>query len=56
MAIAFALSRSFMTSVIIGATRMDQLETDIAAADVKITEELEARINAIHQVRGNPAP
>jgi aryl-alcohol dehydrogenase-like predicted oxidoreductase len=56
MAIAFALSRSFMTSVIIGATRMDQLETDIAAADVKITEDLEARINAIHQVRGNPAP
>ena len=56
MAIAFALSRSFVTSVIIGATRMDQLETDIAAADVKITDDLEARINAIHQVRGNPAP
>ncbi|WP_346906419.1 aldo/keto reductase [uncultured Roseibium sp.] len=56
MAIAFALSRSFMTSVIIGATRMDQLETDIAAVDIKITEDLEARINAIHQVRGNTAP
>ncbi|WP_346892578.1 aldo/keto reductase [uncultured Roseibium sp.] len=56
MAIAFALGRSFVTSVIIGATHMDQLETDIAAADVKITDDLEARINAIHQVRGNPAP
>ena len=56
MAIAFALGRSFMTSVIIGATRMDQLETDLGAVDVKITEDLEARINAIHQLRGNTAP
>jgi len=56
MALAFALGRSFMTSVIIGATRMDQLETDLGAVDVKITEDLEARINAIHQLRGNTAP
>lgn len=56
MALAFALSRSFVTSVIIGATRMDQLETDLGAVNVKITADLEARINAIHQVRGNPAP
>jgi aryl-alcohol dehydrogenase-like predicted oxidoreductase len=56
MAIAFARTRSFMTSVIIGATRMDQLETDLAAADLALGEDVLQRINEIHQVRGNPAP
>jgi aryl-alcohol dehydrogenase-like predicted oxidoreductase len=56
MAIAFCLSREFMTSVIIGATSMEQLATDIGALDVAITPELEAKIDAVHQLRGNPAP
>ena len=56
MAIAFCLSREFMTSVIIGATSMEQLATDIGALDVAITPELEAKIDAVHQMRGNPAP
>lgn len=56
MAIAHAVSRSFVTSVIIGATRMDQLETNIAAADVKLSDEVLAKIDAIHQEFGNPAP
>lgn len=56
MAIAFCLSREFMTSVIIGATSMEQLVTDIGALDVAITPELEAKIDAVHQMRGNPAP
>ncbi|QIB34823.1 NADP(H)-dependent aldo-keto reductase [Ancylobacter pratisalsi] len=56
MAIAFCLSREFMASVIIGATTMEQLKTDIAAIDVTLTPELEAKIDAVHQLRGNPAP
>lgn len=56
MAIAFALSRSFMTSVILGATRMEQLKVDVAAADVVVTPELEAQIDAVHQRVGNPCP
>lgn len=56
MAIAFCLSREFMTSVIIGATSMEQLATDIRALEVAITPELEAKIDAVHQLRGNPAP
>lgn len=56
MALAFARTRSFMTSVIIGATRMDQLETDIASADVTLGEDVLQRINEIHQLRGNTAP
>lgn len=57
MAIAFAMSRPFMTSVIIGATTMAQLQTCIdGALAVKITPELEADIDHVHQLRGNPSP
>ncbi|MDC9824859.1 aldo/keto reductase [Devosia sp. ZB163] len=40
MAIAFCLTKPFMTSVIIGATTMDQLKTNIDAADVQLSEEV----------------
>jgi len=56
LANAFATTRCFVTSNIIGATTMEQLKVDIAAADVAITPELEARIDAVHQWRGNPCP
>jgi aryl-alcohol dehydrogenase-like predicted oxidoreductase len=56
LAIAFALSRSFMTSVILGATSMEQLKVDIGAVDVVVTKELEAKIDAVHQRVGNPCP
>jgi aryl-alcohol dehydrogenase-like predicted oxidoreductase len=53
---AYVTSRPFVTSNIIGATTMEQLKVDIASADVVITPELEAKINAVHQWRGNPCP
>ena len=56
MAIAYVNSRPFLTSTIIGATTMEQLKTDIAAIDVKISPELEARIDAIHVEHCNPCP
>ena len=56
LALAFAHSRTFMTSVIIGATTMDQLKLNIDAAQIKITPEIEAEINEIHQLHCNPAP
>ena len=56
LAIAFATTRCFVTSNIIGATTMEQLKVDIASADVVITPELEAKIDAVHQWRGNPCP
>lgn len=40
MAIAFCLTKPFMTSVIIGATSMEQLKTDIAAKDVMLSAEV----------------
>jgi aryl-alcohol dehydrogenase-like predicted oxidoreductase len=56
MALAFVNSRPFVASNIIGATSMPQLKTAIGSIDVAITPELEARIDAIHQLHMNPAP
>ncbi|PCJ83122.1 MAG: aldo/keto reductase [Hyphomicrobiales bacterium] len=56
LAIAHAESRCFCTSVIIGATNMDQLEIALGSNDVTITPELEERINTLHQIHGNPCP
>ncbi len=47
MAIAFCLTKRFMTSVIIGATTMEQLKVDIAAADVTLSPEVLAGIQQI---------
>lgn len=44
MAIAFALSRPFTTAVIIGATKMDQLKSDIAAIDLDLSDAVLADI------------
>jgi aryl-alcohol dehydrogenase-like predicted oxidoreductase len=56
MALAFVNTRPFLGSNIIGATSMAHLRTNIASIDIAMTPELEARINAIHQVHMNPAP
>jgi aryl-alcohol dehydrogenase-like predicted oxidoreductase len=56
MALAFVNSRPFVTANIIGATKMDQLRTDIASIGVTLPADVEARINAIHQEVGNPCP
>ncbi|WP_428031840.1 aldo/keto reductase [Ancylobacter sp.] len=56
MAIAFCLTRDFVTSVIIGATTMAQLATDIDAVDLVLAPDVLARIDAVHQRRGNPCP
>lgn len=56
LAIAFATSRPFTTSTIIGATSLEQLRTDIDALALAIDAELEAQIDAIHLVNANPCP
>jgi aryl-alcohol dehydrogenase-like predicted oxidoreductase len=47
MALAWARTRPFMTSVIIGATSMEQLKTAISAKDVEIGPELMKEIKAV---------
>ncbi len=56
MAIAFTLSRRFLTSTIIGATTLDQLENNMAAADLVLAAEVEDAIEASHSDNPNPAP
>lgn len=54
MALAFCLTRPFTASVIIGATSMEQLKTDIGAKDVALSAELMNGIRRIHRLY--PAP
>lgn len=54
MALAFCRERPFMTSVIIGATDMDQLKTNIAAADLTLSDEVKADIQSVY--REHPMP
>ena len=49
MAIAFTLTRPFMTSSIIGATGTDQLATAIGAADITLAPDVLEGIDAIHR-------
>lgn len=56
MAIAFVMTRPFVTSVLLGATSTAQLATDIAAARVRLGGDVLAAIDTIHRARSNPAP
>lgn len=49
MAIAFTLRQPFVTSTIIGATHIEQLKTDIAAADVELSDAVMMGIHSIRQ-------
>jgi aryl-alcohol dehydrogenase-like predicted oxidoreductase len=49
MALAFALSRPFMTAVIIGATTMQQLKTNIASVDLELSDDVLADILEVYK-------
>lgn len=49
MALAFVAGRPFVASVIIGATSMEQLRTDIAAADLTLSSEVLNEIAALRR-------
>ena len=55
-ALAFVNSQPFVTSNLIGATSLDQLKENIASVDVKLSPEVLAEIDALHQLQPNPAP
>ena len=44
------------SSNLIGATTLEQLRENIASVDVQLSDELIAKINAIHHQTPNPAP
>ena len=56
MALAFVNTRPFVTSTIIGATTMGQLEENIGSIAVDLSEDVVEKIEAIHNLIPNPAP
>lgn len=56
MALAFVNSRQFLTSTIIGATTMAQLESNINSINLMLSEEVLEAIEAIHCEISNPSP
>ena len=56
MALAYVNSRSFVTSTIIGATSMRQLEEDIASIQLQLDNDVIAQIEEIHRRFPNPSP
>ncbi len=54
LALAWCKSRWYVTSTIIGATKMSQLEENIAAFAIDLDEETLATIDAIHRRHRNP--
>lgn len=56
MALAFVNSRSFLTSNIIGATTMEQLECNLASESLKLDQEVLDAIEEVHQRIPNPSP
>ncbi|MFM0054459.1 NADP(H)-dependent aldo-keto reductase [Paraburkholderia phytofirmans] len=55
-ALAFVNSRPFVTSNLIGATSLDQLKENIASVEVKLSPEVLAEIDKLHELQPNPAP
>lgn len=56
LALAYVNSRSFITSNIIGATSLDQLKTDIASIDIRLSDEVLAAIEGVHRDIPDPCP
>jgi len=56
MSLKFCEVQSFMTSVIIGATTMEQLKTDIESVNVKLSEDNIKEINEVQKLYPNPCP
>jgi aryl-alcohol dehydrogenase-like predicted oxidoreductase len=56
MALAFVHRQPFLTSTIVGATSVAQLEADLATADLKLSDDLLEGIEAIHKRHPNPCP
>jgi aryl-alcohol dehydrogenase-like predicted oxidoreductase len=56
MALKFCQIQPFMTSVIIGATSMEQLKSNIQSMDINLTDEIINEINKVQQLYSNPCP
>lgn len=56
MALAFVNQQPFVTSNIIGATNLEQLDANLASLQLQLSEQVLEAIEAIHREQPNPAP
>ena len=56
MSLKFLEIQPFITSVIIGATTMEQLKTNIESVNINLTEEIIKEINEVQKIYPNPCP
>ena len=56
MALAYVTAQPFVTSNIIGATSLEQLECNLGSAELNLSDEVLEGIEAIHREQPNPAP
>ncbi|PAU75869.1 NADP(H)-dependent aldo-keto reductase [Halomonas salipaludis] len=56
MALAYVNSRPFLTSNIIGATNMEQLESNLASESLRLDQEVLEAIEAVHRRLPTPCP
>lgn len=56
MALQFVTTRPFVTSNIIGATTLEQLETDLASTELNLSADLLEEMEKIHLESPNPCP
>jgi len=56
MSLKFCEIQPFMTSVIIGATTMEQLKTDVESVNVNLSKEIIDEINEVQKIYPNPCP
>ena len=56
MALAFVNRQRFLTSTLIGATTMEQLDTNLSSIDVRLSDDVVQAIDAVHRAHPNPCP
>jgi len=56
MSLKFCEIQDFMTSVIIGATTMEQLKTNIESVNVNLSDDVVEEINQVQTIYPNPCP
>jgi aryl-alcohol dehydrogenase-like predicted oxidoreductase len=56
MALAWVSAQSFVTSTIIGATDLQQLESNLQSLDLRLSQSIMEEIETIHRQQPNPCP
>ena len=56
MSLKFLEIQPFVTSVIIGATTMEQLKTDIESVNIDLNENVIKEVNDVQKIYPNPCP